>query len=416
MAEARKDRKEKKDKHVSGETSGEVAAVETSAVSETTPPETGKATKSAARKENKEAEDLLNLTIEQIHRKYGRGSLMRLGANPVAPIEAISTGSMSLDLALGVRGFPRGRMVEIFGPESSGKTTLALHVIANAQKNGGRAAFIDAEHALDPIYAHNLGINLDSLLISQPDYGEQALEIVEMLITSNALDVIVIDSVAALVPKSELMGEMGDAQMGSQARLMSQALRKLSGVISKAQTCLIFINQLREKVGVFFGNPETTPGGKALKFYTSVRIEIRRVGNIKKGETIIGGRTKAKVVKNKVAPPFREAEFDIYFGKGISWSSDVLEQASLQKIVDKSGSWFAYKGNKLGQGKENAVEFLEKNPALLQEIADEILKVATQPPIQTVAEPVSSEDTGAGTTENTLASEKNADSGIATES
>lgn len=389
MADAKK--KEKKDKQsLTGEgavenvtdTASETANATEAPVAETPSKTTEHPRESKKKEPDKESEDSLNLTIEQIHRKYGKGSLMRLGSNTVAPIEAISTGSLSLDLALGIKGVPRGRIVEIFGPESSGKTTLALHIIANAQKNGGRVAFIDAEHALDPIYAHNLGVNLESLLISQPDYGEQALEIAEMLITSNALDVIVVDSVAALVPKSELAGDMGDAQMGSQARLMSQALRKLAGAISKAQTCIIFINQMREKVGVFFGNPETTPGGKALKFYSSVRIEIRKVGNIKKGENVIGCRTRGKVVKNKTAPPFREAEFDIYFGKGISWESDVLEQAVIQKVVDKSGSWFSYKDNKLGQGKENAIEYLEKNPAVVEEIANELLKVSTLLPVQ----------------------------------
>lgn len=317
-------------------------------------------------------EETFQLAMEQIHRKYGRGSLMVLGSNAVAPVDAISTGALSLDLALGVKGVPKGRIIEIFGPESSGKTTLALHIIANAQKKGGRAAFIDAEHALDPAYCKNLGINIDQLYISQPDNGEQALEIAEMLVSSNSLDVIVVDSVAALVPKAELAGEMGDSHMGLQARLMSQALRKLAGVTSKTNTCVIFINQMREKIGVFFGNPETTTGGRALKFYASVRIEIRKVGNIKKSEEIIGCRTKGKVVKNKVAPPFREAEFDIYFGKGISLASDILEQAVLRKILDKSGSWYAYKDEKIGQGKENAVEFLEKNPQVCEQIAQDV--------------------------------------------
>lgn len=358
MAESKREKKDKKDK---------AAGVESP--------------KESVPKDSKS--EILDLTIEQIHRKYGKGSLMRLGSKVIAPIDAISTGSISLDLALGIRGVPRGRIVEIFGPESSGKTTLALQIIAKAQENGGNAAFIDAEHALDPTYASNLGVKVNSLLISQPDYGEQALEIAEMLVASNTLDVIVVDSVAALVPKAELAGEMGDAQMGSQARLMSQALRKLAGVINKANTCLVFINQLREKVGVFFGNPETTPGGRALKFYSSVRIEIRKIGNIKKGDSIIGSRTRSKVVKNKLAPPFREAEFDIYFGKGISWSSDVLEQAVLSKIVDKSGSWFSYKNDRIGQGKENAVEFLEGRPEILKAIAEDLLKVATPLELQT---------------------------------
>ncbi len=320
-------------------------------------------------------EEALRLTIEQIHRRFGKGSIMCLGSDDIAPIDVISTGALSLDLALGVRGVPRGRIVEVYGPESSGKTTLALHVVANAQKNNGRAAFIDAEHALDPIYARNLGINLDSLYISQPDSGEQALEIVELLVTSNALDVIVIDSVAALAPKAELNGEMGDSHMGLQARLMSQALRKLAGVVSKTNTCILFINQLREKIGVFFGNPETTTGGKALKFYASVRLDIRRIGSIKKGDEVIGCRTKAKVVKNKVAPPFREAEFDIYFGKGISWTSDVFEQAVLNKVVAKSGSWYSYKDEKLGQGKENSLQYLEEKPELMDTITEELLLI-----------------------------------------
>lgn len=326
-------------------------------------------------KEMSMKEETFRVAVEQIHRKYGRGALMTLSSNAVAPIDAISSGALSLDMALGVKGVPRGRIIEIFGPESSGKTTLALHIIANAQKKNGRAAFIDAEHALDPLYCKNLGVNIDQLYISQPDNGEQALEIAEMLVSSNSLDVIVIDSVAALVPKAELAGEMGDSHMGLQARLMSQALRKLAGVTSKTNTCVVFINQMREKIGVFFGNPETTTGGRALKFYATVRIEIRRVGNIKKGEDIIGCRTKAKVVKNKVAPPFREAEFDIYFGKGISWPSDILEQAVLHKIVDKSGSWYAYKDDKIGQGKENAVEFLEKNNEICQKIAQDVLSI-----------------------------------------
>lgn len=388
MSEAKK--KDKKDKSDSTEQTSPVAAETlagakdassagtTSAASQASPETPKKSTK----KDKDSPNEILDLTLEQIHKKYGKGSVMRLGGNAIVPIEAISTGSLSLDLALGIKGVPKGRIVEIFGQESSGKTTLALHIIANAQKNGGTAVFIDAEHALDPTYAHNLGVNLDNLLIAQPDYGEQALEIAEMLVTSNALDIVVVDSVAALVPKAELLGEMGDAQMGSQARLMSQALRKLAGSINKAKTCLVFINQMREKVGVYFGNPETTPGGKALKFYSSVRIEIRKVGSLKKGEQQIGSRTRAKVVKNKLAPPFREAEFDIYFGKGISWASDVLDQAVIHKIVEKSGSWFSYKENKLGQGKENTLEFLEANPKVLEDISADLMQVATPLPVR----------------------------------
>ena len=287
---------------------------------------------------------------------------MRLGGkDAIAPIPAISTGSISLDWALGVGGLPRGRVIEIFGPESSGKTTLALQTIAQAQKLGGVAAFIDAEHALDAAYSQKLGVDLDNLLVSQPDNGEQALEITEVLIRSNGVDVVVVDSVAALVPRAEIEGEMGDAQMGLQARLMSQALRKLTGVVSKSKTCLIFINQLREKIGVMFGNPETTTGGRALKFYSSVRIDIRRIGAIKDGETMVGGRTRAKVVKNKVAPPFREAEFDMMYGEGISREGDLLDQGVERNIIEKSGTWFSYGGERLGQGRENAKAFLKQN-------------------------------------------------------
>jgi recombination protein RecA len=294
---------------------------------------------------------------------------MRLGGkDPVARIPAISTGSISLDWALGVGGIPRGRVVEIFGPESSGKTTLALQTIAQAQKLGGVAAFVDAEHALDAQYAQRLGVDLENLLVSQPDNGEQALEIVEMLIRSGGVDVVVVDSVAALVPRAEIEGEMGDAQMGLQARLMSQALRKLTGVVSKSRTCLIFINQLREKIGVMFGNPETTTGGRALKFYASVRVDIRRIGAIKDGESVVGGRTRVKIVKNKVAPPFRQAEFDVMYGEGISREGDLIDQGVEHKIVEKSGTWFAYGAERLGQGRENAKAFLKQNP----EIADQI--------------------------------------------
>ena len=290
----------------------------------------------------------------------------------IAPIEAISTGSISIDYALGIGGLPRGRVIEIFGPESSGKTTLALQVIAEAQKAGGMAAFVDAEHALDAQYAQKLGVDLDNLLVSQPDNGEQALEIVEVLIRSNSVDVVVVDSVAALVPKAEIEGEMGEAQMGLQARLMSQALRKLTGVVSKSKTTLIFINQLREKIGVMFGNPETTTGGRALKFYASVRIDIRRIASIKDGDQVVGGRTRVKVVKNKVAPPFREAEFDIMYGEGISREGDLLDLAVEKRIVEKSGAWFAYGGERLGQGRENAKQFLKENPDVRQTIEERV--------------------------------------------
>lgn len=312
----------------------------------------------------------LELAITQVERQYGKGTIMRLGDDRVlTPIAAISTGSLSLDAALGIGGVPRGRIVEIFGPESSGKTTLALHVIAEAQKQQGLAAFVDAEHALDAKYAKNLGVDTDNLLISQPDTGEQALEITETLVRSGALDVIVVDSVAALVPKAEIEGEMGDAQMGLQARLMSQAMRKLAGAISKSNTCVIFINQIREKIGVMFGNPETTTGGRALKFYASVRLDIRRIASIKSGDQVIGNRTKVKVVKNKVAPPFREAEFDIMYGTGISREGDLLDLAVQTDIVEKSGTWFAFGDERLGQGRENVKEYLAQNPEVRQKIA-----------------------------------------------
>ena len=317
----------------------------------------------------------LDLAISQIDKQFGKGSVMRLGDHrALDKIDTISTGSISLDAALGIGGLPRGRIVEIFGPESSGKTTLALHVIAEAQKGGGLAAFIDAEHALDAHYAKNLGVDTDNLLISQPDTGEQALEIAETLVRSGALDVVVIDSVAALVPRAEIEGEMGDAQMGLQARLMSQAMRKLSGAISKSNTCVIFINQIREKIGVMFGNPETTTGGRALKFYASVRIDIRRIAAIKDRENVIGNRTKAKVVKNKVAPPFRQAEFDIMYGTGISREGDVLDVAVEHNIVEKSGTWFSYGNERLGQGRENVKRFLQENPDIFQEIELKVRK------------------------------------------
>lgn len=313
---------------------------------------------------DKERSKAVELAVGQIEKQFGKGSIMRLGGKDsiVAPIPVISTGSISLDWALGVGGFPRGRVIEIFGPESSGKTTLALQTIAQAQKLGGVAAFVDAEHALDAKYAQKLGVDLDNLLVSQPDNGEQALEITEVLIRSNGVDVVVVDSVAALVPRAEIEGEMGDAQMGLQARLMSQALRKLTGVVAKSKTSLIFINQLREKIGVMFGNPETTTGGRALKFYSSVRVDIRRIGAIKDGDQVTGGRTRVKVVKNKVAPPFREAEFDVMYGEGISREGDLLDQGVEHNLVEKSGTWFSYKGERLGQGRENAKTYLKQNP------------------------------------------------------
>jgi recombination protein RecA len=321
----------------------------------------------------KERNKALENAVGQIEKQFGKGSIMRLGQKgAIQPVDAISTGSISIDYALGIGGLPRGRVAEIFGPESSGKTTLALQVIAEAQKAGGMAAFVDAEHALDAQYAQKLGVDLDNLLVSQPDNGEQALEIVEVLIRSGGVDVVVVDSVAALVPKAEIEGEMGDAQMGLQARLMSQALRKLTGVVSKSRTTLVFINQLREKIGVMFGNPETTTGGRALKFYASVRIDIRRIASIKDGDQVTGGRTRVKVVKNKMAPPFREAEFDIMYGEGISREGDLLDLAVEKRLVEKSGAWFAYSGERLGQGRENAKQFLKDNPAVRQAIEDRV--------------------------------------------
>jgi recombination protein RecA len=321
----------------------------------------------------KERNKALDIAVGQIEKQFGKGSIMRLGQRgSILPVEAISTGAISIDYALGIGGLPRGRVVEIFGPESSGKTTLALQVIAEAQRAGGMAAFVDAEHALDAQYAQKLGVDLENLLVSQPDHGEQALEIVEVLIRSGGVDVVVVDSVAALVPKAEIEGEMGEAQMGLQARLMSQALRKLTGVVSKSHTTLIFINQLREKIGVMFGNPETTTGGRALKFYSSVRIDIRRIASIKDGDQVIGGRTRVKVVKNKMAPPFREAEFDIMYGEGISREGDLLDLAVEKRLVEKSGAWFAYAGERLGQGRENAKQFLKDNPAVRQAIEDRV--------------------------------------------
>jgi recombination protein RecA len=315
----------------------------------------------------------VDLAITQIERQFGKGSIMKLGGSErVADVPAISTGSLSLDIALGTFGVPRGRVVEIYGPESGGKTTLALHIVAEAQKKNGIAAYIDAEHALDVTYAKNIGVNTDDLLISQPDTGEQALEIAETLVRSGALDVLVVDSVAALVPKAELEGEMGDAQMGLQARLMSQALRKLTGSISKSKTTVIFINQLRMKIGVFFGNPETTTGGNALKFYSSQRLDIRKMTSIKNGQDVIGFRTKVKVVKNKMAPPFREAEFDIIFGEGISREGDVLDLAAANGIIEKSGAWYSYKGDRIGQGRDNSRVFLKENPEVMAQVENDV--------------------------------------------
>jgi len=315
----------------------------------------------------------VELAVGQIEKQFGKGSIMRLGQKgAIQPIDAISTGAISIDYALGVGGVPRGRVIEIFGPESSGKTTLSLQIIAEAQKAGGMAAFVDAEHALDAAYAQKLGVDIDNLLVSQPDNGEQALEIVEVLIRSNGVDVVVVDSVAALVPKAEIEGEMGEAQMGLQARLMSQALRKLTGAVSKSKTSLVFINQLREKIGVMFGNPETTTGGRALKFYSSVRMDIRRIASIKDGDVVVGGRTRVKVVKNKVAPPFREAEFDVMYGEGISKYGDLIDIGVDKRIIEKSGAWFAYGGERLGQGRENAKQFLKENPDIAKAIEDRV--------------------------------------------
>ena len=317
----------------------------------------------------------LDLAIAQIEKQYGKGSLMRLGNRDVlVPVNVIPTGSISIDAALGVGGLPRGRVIEIYGPESGGKTTLTLHVIAEAQKLGGQAAFIDAEHALDPSYARKLGVDVDNLLVSQPDNGEQALEIAEALIRSNAVDVVVVDSVAALVPRAELEGDMGDPQMGLQARLMSQALRKLTAIVSKSKTCLIFINQIREKIGVMFGNPETTTGGRALKFYSSIRVDIRRIQSIKEGDRVVGSRTRAKVVKNKVAAPFREAEFDIIYGEGVSREGDLLDVGVAKNILEKSGTWISYKGERLGQGRDNARIFLKENTDIRDKIETDLRK------------------------------------------
>ena len=322
--------------------------------------------------ENTEKKKALEMAMSQIEKQFGKGSVMKLGEFKAMEIEAIPTGALSLDIALGIGGAPRGRIIEVFGPESSGKTTLALHIVAEAQKMGGEAAFIDAEHALDPVYAKKLGVDIDNLIVSQPDTGEQALEITESLVRSGALDVIVVDSVAALVPKAEIDGDMGDSHMGLQARLMSQALRKLAGAINKSKTVLIFINQLREKIGVMFGNPETTTGGRALKFYASVRMDIRKIENIKQDGEVKGNRVRVKVIKNKVAPPFREAEFDVVYGQGISKEGNILDMAVNLDIVEKAGSWFSYNGERIGQGRENVKKYLKENPDIMKEIDEKV--------------------------------------------
>jgi recombination protein RecA len=324
--------------------------------------------------DEKERARALGATLGQIEKQFGKGSVIRLGAQAVQAVPTISTGSISIDVALGIGGFPRGRISEIFGPESSGKTTVALQVAAEAQKVGGMAAYIDVEHALDPVYARKLGVDVDNLLVSQPDYGEQALEITNALITSGSIDVLVVDSVAALVPKAELDGEMGDSFMGVHARLMSQAMRKLTGIVSKSNTCLIFINQIREKIGVMFGNPETTTGGRALKFYSSVRADIRRIAAIKDGEVVTGNRTKIKIVKNKMAPPFREAEFDIIYGEGISKEGDLVDLGVQHNLIEKSGAWYSYKGERIGQGRENAKQFLRENSDVFKKVDSELRK------------------------------------------
>jgi len=338
--------------------------------------------------DEKERVRALGLTLSQIEKQFGKGSIQRLGAKgPVVAVPTISSGSISLDAALGVGGFPRGRINEVFGPEASGKTTIALQVIAQAQKRGGMAAFIDVEHALDPGYARNLGVDVDNLLVSQPDYAEQALEITSALITSGAIDVLVVDSVAALVPKAELDGEMGDTFVGIQARLMSQAMRKLTGNVSKSKTCLIFINQIREKIGVMFGSPETTSGGRALKFYSSIRADIRRIAAIKDSDKVIGNRTRVKIVKNKVAPPFREAEFDIVYGYGISLEGDLIDLGVANRLVEKSGSWYSYSGERIGQGRENAKRFMREHPELCDKLEGELRKALNLPALAAETEP-----------------------------
>jgi recombination protein RecA len=351
--------------------------------------------------DEKERARALGATLSQIEKQFGKGSVIRLGAQAVQAVPTISTGSISIDVALGIGGFPRGRISEIFGPESSGKTTVALQVAAEAQKVGGMAAYIDVEHALDPVYARKLGVDVDNLLVSQPDYGEQALEITNALITSGSIDVLVVDSVAALVPKAELDGEMGDSFMGVHARLMSQAMRKLTGIVSKSNTCLIFINQIREKIGVMFGNPETTTGGRALKFYSSVRADIRRIAAIKDGEVVTGNRTKIKIVKNKMAPPFREAEFDIIYGEGISKEGDLVDLGVQHNLIEKSGAWYSYKGERIGQGRENAKQFLRENSDVYKKVDAELRKqlglVRADPPV-VVASPAAAPPQAAAAT------------------
>jgi recombination protein RecA len=345
-----------------------------------------------------ERDRALGLAVSQIEKQFGKGSIMRLGSKEaIVPIAVIPTGALSFDAALGVGGVPRGRVIEIFGPESSGKTTIALQVIAEAQRAGGMAAFIDAEHALDPAYARKLGVDVDNLLVSQPDYGEQALEIAEALVRSGAIDALVVDSVAALVPKAELDGEMGDSHVGLQARLMSQALRKLTGIVSKSRTSMIFINQIREKIGVMFGNPETTTGGRALKFYSSVRIDIRRIAAIKEGDVSVGSRTKVKVVKNKVAAPFREAEFDIMYGEGISREGDLIDLAANHNIVEKSGAWYSFKGERIGQGRENAKQFLKDNKDIRAKIEAEVRKTLGLMPSQPEPAPATATEKASAT-------------------
>lgn len=346
--------------------------------------------------ENTEKKKALEAAMAQIEKQYGKGSVMKLGEYKAMEVEAIPTGALSLDMALGIGGVPRGRIIEIYGPESSGKTTLALHIIAEAQKQGGEAAFIDAEHALDPVYSKKLGVDIDNLIVSQPDTGEQALEITESLVRSGALDVIVVDSVAALVPKAEIDGDMGDSHMGLQARLMSQALRKLAGAINKSKTVLIFINQLREKIGVMFGNPETTTGGRALKFYASVRLDIRRVENIKQDGEVKGSRTRVKIVKNKVAPPFREAEFDIVYGEGISKAGNILDMAVNLDIIEKSGSWFSYNGDRIGQGRENVKKYLKENPEILADVEKKVRENCAKAFEQSLGEELTEDEDGDG--------------------
>ena len=337
-------------------------------------------------------EKALELALSQIEKQFGKGAVMKLGEFKTTDVEAISTGALSLDVALGIGGIPRGRIIEIYGPESSGKTTLALHMIAECQKSGGEAAFIDAEHALDPVYAKHLGVDIDNLIVSQPDTGEQALEIAEALIRSSAIDLVVVDSVAALVPKAEIDGEMGDTHVGLQARLMSQALRKLAGVLNRSNASLVFINQLREKVGVMFGSPETTPGGRALKFYASVRLDIRKIEAIKQDSEIVGNKVRVKVVKNKVAPPFRETEFDIIYGKGISKSGNILDLAVNLDSVEKAGAWFSYNGERIGQGRENAKKYIENNPELMQELDQKVRKNFNEAFEQSLCEEVIDEE------------------------